>query len=610
MAKSNHQLNEMQLQAVKHGEGPLLIAAGAGSGKTKTLASRLIHLLESGIKPEKIIAITFTNKAAKEMLNRILNSQLPISNSQLPFIGTFHSLGARILKKECRLMGRTENFTIFDEEDSMGIIKNILKEMNLSKDRYNPFAVMAKISQIKNELLNIDELETETIYDKIIISVFEKYEDTLKKSNAFDFDDLIEKVVKTFQDNRKISEEYQNKWGHILIDEFQDVNISQYILIKLLSQKHKNLFVIGDDQQSIYSFRGSDFRIFLNFEHDWPKAKVIKLEENYRSTKNIIEAASRLIKNNKLQKTKNLWTKNPEGSPIFITAFQEKEDEAWGVAEKISALLKNRELPQNIAIIYRTNAQSRAIEQALIRYNIPYEIFGGLKFYNRKEIKDIIAGLRYAFNPKDIASIERLSKNFSKSKNEILLKELPRLKGELSIAQLIDYFLECTDYIEYLENNFKNPEERRENIKELISFASTFSAEGGSSSGGKNAQDFLEQVALVSSLDGRPRFQEKAVKLMTIHLAKGLEFNHVFIIGTTDGLLPHEKSLFKEENLEEERRLMYVAITRAKQSLNLSFYGLPSRFLGELPPELIEFKQVNDYGKKPKDWDDETIYIE
>ncbi len=625
MQKSKPELNEVQQKAVKHGNGPLLIAAGAGSGKTRTLTSRLIYLLDSGIKPENIIAITFTNKAANEMRSRISNSQLPIPNYQFPFVGTFHSLGARILKKWGEKVGRNDQFTIFDDEDSLGIIKNILKEMDISKDRYNPLAIMSKISKIKNELIDPEELKSENAYDKITMAVFEKYEDTLKKSNAFDFDDLIEKVVGILQKNKEILEEYRNKWEHILVDEFQDVNTSQYALIKLLSEKYKNLFVIGDDQQSIYAFRGSDFRIFLNFEKDWPGSAIIKLEENYRSTQNIIRAASQLIKNNKFQKPKNLWTKNPEGSLIFITAFEEKESEAWGVAEKIVQLLQKNELPQNIAIIYRTNAQSRAIEQALIRLNVPYEIFGGLKFYQRKEIKDMIAGLRYAFNPKDVASIERLSKNFSKAKNEIILKELPRLKNELSIAELIKYFIEQTDYVEYLEKNFKNPDERRENIKELISFASTFN----------NAHDFLEQVALMSAIDGRPKLKKEAinpvrnsppnessgprlragavsngVKLMTIHLAKGLEFDHVFLIGTSDGLLPHEKSLQKSDDLEEERRLMYVAMTRAKQNLNLSFYGLPSRFLGELPPELIEFKQATNRGEEPRDWDDETIYIE
>ncbi len=595
-----HGLNETQLRAVKHGNGPLLIAAGAGSGKTKTLTSRIIHLLESGIKPENIIAITFTNKAAKEMRNRISNSQFQIPNSQLLFIGTFHSLGVQILKEEAKLVGRTKYFTIFDEDDALSMVKKILADLNLSKDRFNPLAIMAKISQIKNELLEEEEIASESQYEKIAVSAYKKYEEALKQSNAFDFDDLIEKPVKIFQSEKSVLEKYQNRWQHILVDEFQDVNTSQYILIKLLAQNHQNLFVIGDDAQSIYAFRGSDFRNFLNFEKDWEKAAIIKLEENYRSTQNIIRAASELIKNNKAQKPKDLWTKNPEGELISLLAFQNSEEEAWGIAEKISELLKSGEPLKEIAILYRTNAQSRAIEQALIANKIPYEIFGGLKFYARKEIKDIIAGLRYAFNPKDAASIERLTKNFTKSKKEILLEELPRLANELSIVELINFFLENTDYIEYLEKHFKNPDERRENIKELINFASTFT----------NAQEFLEQVALVSSLDGRPKLQENAIKLMTIHLAKGLEFNNIFIVGANEGLLPHERSMLKNDDLEEERRLMYVAMTRAKKCLHISFYDLPSRFLGELPPELIEFKKITTHGEQNADWDDETIYLD
>ncbi len=615
---TQNNLNEIQKKAVTHKGGPLLIAAGAGSGKTKTLTSRLIHLLESGIKPENIIAIIFTNKAAREMKSRTINNlQLTIdqknqsgqklnvkgqmfTNGNLPFVGTFHSLGVQILKKEAELVGRNNKFTIFDEDDSLSLIKAILKESNLSRDRFNPMAVSGKISRIKNELLDPEESGSGNRHDEIILSVFNKYEKKLEESNAFDFDDLIEKPVKIFQSHPEILEKYQNLWQHILVDEFQDVNTSQYILIKLLAQKHKNLFVIGDDAQSIYAFRGSDFRNFLNFEKDWENSEVIKLEENYRSTQNIIRAASELIKNNKMQKPKNLWTKNQEGPLLQLRAFQNGEEEAWGIAEKILEIVSDGEPLKDLAILYRTNAQSRAIEQALIHSRIPYEIFGGLKFYARKEIKDIIAALRYAFNPKDAASIERLSKNFNKAKFGLLIEEMPRLAGELSIAELINFFLINTDYPEYLEKYYKNPEERQENIRELINFASSF----------KDAHEFLEQVALMSSLDGRPKIEGDSIKLMTIHLAKGLEFNHIFIVGANEGLLPHQRSMTKSEELEEERRLMYVAMTRARHNLHISFYDLPSRFLGEIPPELIEFKKVSSYGTETKDWDDETIYLE
>ncbi|OGY64009.1 MAG: hypothetical protein A3B92_04230 [Candidatus Harrisonbacteria bacterium RIFCSPHIGHO2_02_FULL_42_16] len=604
-------LNGIQREAAEHAGGPLLITAGAGSGKTRTLTSRLLYLLNSGIKPEQIIAITFTNKAAKEMRIRITNNK-KVAGYQLLvnslFIGTFHSLGAKILKKEAGCFNRTSAFTIFDENDSLEMIKNILKEANLPKARFNPLAVMAKISQIKNELLEAGETTTNNNYEKIINFTFKKYEEALEKSNAFDFDDLIEKPVKIFQTAPGILEKYRNQWRHILVDEFQDVNTSQYVFVKMLAQKHRNLFAIGDDAQSIYSFRGSDFRNFLNFERDWPETKIIKLEENYRSTKNIIRAASELIKNNKLQNPKNLWTNNSEGDLIKISAFQNSDEEAWGIAEKILETVRRGEPLNGIAILYRTNAQSRAIEQTLIHSQISYEIFGGLKFYARKEIKDIIAGLRYAFNPKDSLSAERLVKTFSKPKTAILLEKLPQLAGELSLVELINFFLENTNYLEYLEKKFKNPEDRRENIKELINFASTFT----------DAQEFLERVSLMSSLDGppksgeanNPKLRQNGVKLMTIHLAKGLEFNQIFIIGANEGLLPHERSIAKGDELEEERRLMYVAMTRAKQNLHISFYDLPSRFLGELPPELIEFAKITGWGKEQKDWDDETIYLE
>lgn len=590
----------MQAKAVSHKTGPLLIAAGAGSGKTKTLTSRLLHLLESGVDPKQIIAITFTNKAAKEMKSRIVDASKHDKSFVMPFIGTFHSLGVQILKEEAPLVKRTPFFTIFDEEDSSSLIKSIIKEMQLSADRFSPYAVIGQISRIKNELLDIEEYAEGGRYEQTIATVYQKYNDALLKSNAFDFDDLIEKVVRIFQDNPQVLEKYQARWQHVLVDEFQDVNTNQYLFVKLLAMKHRNLFVIGDDAQSIYAFRGSDFRNFLNFEKDWENSTVILLDENYRSTQNIINAASALIKNNKFQKPKNLFTKNPEGELIHLTAFQNADEEARSVAERIKDYLRNGELPKDIAILYRTNAQSRALEQALIRHQVPYEIFGGLKFYARKEIKDIISALRYAYNPNDISAINRINKTFNKAPRTMLLQTMPRLAEELMLVELINYFLEQTHYVEYLATHFKNPDERLDNIRELITFAASF----------KNPRDFLEQVTLLSSLDGRPKLQENAVKLMTIHLAKGLEFDRIFIVGANEGLLPHERSMVKSDELEEERRLMYVAMTRARLHLNISFYDLPSRFLGELPPELIEFTKVSSYGEENRDWDDETIYIE
>ncbi|MDE2001669.1 MAG: UvrD-helicase domain-containing protein, partial [Patescibacteria group bacterium] len=531
----NHQkpnLNERQHEAVTHGNGPLLIAAGAGSGKTRTLTSRVLHLLASGVDPSTIIAITFTNKAAKEMRKRIADSEWQAKhNGPIPFIGTFHSLGVQILKEEATRVGRTAHFTIFDDDDSQSLIKSLLKEMQLSGDRFNPYAVSAAISRIKNELLDPEEYAAGGKYESVIASVYAKYEAELLKSNAFDFDDLLEKVVRIFQREPDVLEKYRSRWHYILVDEFQDVNTNQYLFIKLLAQKHQNLFVIGDDAQSIYAFRGSDFRNFLNFEKDWPNARVITLDENYRSTRNIINAASALIKFNKQQKPKNLWTNNQEGEPIHVLACQNAEEEALAVTERIREALRAGEPYTEIAILYRTNAQSRALEQALIRGGIPYEIFGGLKFYARKEIKDIIAALRYAHNPNDRAAKERIEKTFLKATRLMLLETLPRLAGELTHIELINYFLEQAEYVEFLAKHFKNPDERIDNIKELIHYAAEF----------PNAHDFLEQVTLLSSGDGRPKLQENAIKLMTIHLAKGLEFDRVFIVGANEGLLPHER---------------------------------------------------------------------
>lgn len=617
-------LNDKQLEAVSHGKGPLLIAAGAGSGKTKTLVNRLLHLLKSGVPAERIIAITFTNKAANEMKKRVAlmlgESSQSAPHSQL-FVGTFHSFGVKILKNESLYFNRTKNFTIFDYDDSLSLIKKMLKEKDLPKERYNPIAVLGKISNFKNELTNTDEINPENPFEVKIIETYREYEDMLKKSNAFDFDDLITKVVKVFNEQPEVLEKYQNQYEYILVDEYQDINTAQYQLIKLLALKHQNIFAIGDDAQSIYKFRGSDFRNFLNFEKEWPKAKIIKLEQNYRSTSIIVSASSAIIKNNKQQKPKELWTKNLEGDLIKITAYQNAEEEAWGICEKIVEQLKNTPTPKNkvtnvfldepeikhepvkigeIAILYRTNAQSRAIEQALIQSKIPYEIYGGLKFYARKEIKDLIAGLRYAYNPKDAASIDRLNKNFTKTKSKEIFETLPELTKELTLVQIISYFMKSTDYTSYLVKNFKNPSERMENVKELINFASKYD----------DPHKFLEEVSLMSASDGKPKLLKDSVKLMTVHAAKGLEFDNVFLTGCNEGFMPHEQSFYKADEIEEERRLMYVAMTRARKKLFISFYNLPSRFLSELPGDLIEFIKVSSYGEKQMDWDDETIYIE
>jgi DNA helicase-2/ATP-dependent DNA helicase PcrA len=600
-------LNPQQELAVRAPLSPLLIVAGAGTGKTRTLTSRIIYLIENGVPANKICALTFTNKAAKEMAERV-RAILPFSNfkAREPFIGTFHSLGARILRAEARLLKRTAEFVIFDDHDSFQLIKKITKPLIKERLKRGIGGILDKISQIKSGTLNFSELKKSgDPQEQLILKVFASYEKALINNNAFDFDDLIEKVIKIFKTRPAVLEKYQRRFRYFLIDEYQDLNNAQYEFIRLLANKNPNISVVGDDQQTIYSWRGSNLEIFLNFENDWPEARVMLLEENYRSTKNIISAAQTLITNNRRQKPKTLWTKNEAGPLIKVFEAADEEDEAEWIGEQIELRImnnkfnelerrkKNLRIPASksiipsIAVLYRTNAQSRALEQALLKRKIPYRIFGGIKFYERREIKDIVAALRLAQNPKDEISRERLQKTFSKNIFRILQEKLLNEKGGAPPA-VINIFLKTTNYFEYLEKNFPNAEERRENIGELIYFAAQF----------KELPLFLEQISLVQATDfpangieGKIALGDSpVVNLMTIHLAKGLEFDNVFIAGCGEGLLPHNLSLESEAQLEEERRLMYVAMTRTKKELSLSFYDLPSRFLFELPQELLDFQ--------------------
>lgn len=613
-------LNEAQRKAAEAPGGPLLIVAGAGTGKTHTLTHRLMHLIKGGVAQTKICAITFTNKAAREMANRVAqianrSCDKRLATSAMPFIGTFHSLGAKILRREAHLLGRGANFAIFDNDDSFSLIKKIAKKftgretgikygLNKRKNKNSPAFFARKISESKNTERNADAharapllrgnspLENGADIRKIL----EEYEAELKKNNAFDFDDLIEKPVALFRKYPALLQKYQNKFDAILVDEYQDLNPKQYELVRLLAGGHKNLSVVGDDEQMIYGWRYADIKIFLDFERDWPAAQIVFLEENYRSTQNIIRGAQSIAEKNQYRRPKNLWTKNPEGAPIKIAEAEDEEQEAEWICSQIvnrkshsadDSRLVLSDSPST-AILYRTNAQSRPIEQALIRHQIPYKIFGGVRFYERREIKDIIAALRWVWNPKDAISKERLEKNLSKTKFSELEARLA-VERRASPIQLIKAFLEATEYLDYLDRNFINADERRENIAELINFASQY----------QNLGQFLEEVALVQPLDeSRVKGQESSTKnyptkrsinLMTIHLSKGLEFDSVFVAGASEGLLPHAMSLDNDYKLEEERRLMYVAMTRARKNLCISFYDIPTRFIGEIPEELAEF---------------------
>jgi DNA helicase-2/ATP-dependent DNA helicase PcrA len=594
-------LNNEQKNAAEAPIAPLLIVAGAGTGKTKTLINRIFYLIKKGIKPSRICAITFTNKAAKEMADRIYKK---IGKKDIPFIGTFHSLGAKILREECKEFDRKPNFTIFDDHDSFNLIKKAAKSV-LPKDEEKDAEKKGKkssvffaegISKIKNLGMNFDSVELSQNEDEneIAKKIFNKYELALVENNAFDFDDLIQKTVEILKSNKKILEKYQNKFDALLIDEYQDINPKQYELIKLLSDKHKNITAVGDDEQTIYSWRYADIGIFLNFQKQWDNSKVFFLEQNYRSTSNIINAAHNVVKNNRIRSPKILWTKNPAGSKIKIfEAWGENEEAEW-IARQIKALLRDIETEnENVAILYRTNAQSRAIEQALIKNNINYKIFGGLKFYERKEVKDVVSALRYASNPKDIPSRERLEKIISKKKF-LEFKDLIENNKDLSPQKIISIFIETFDYLNYLKENFINSTEREGNIVELISFVSAF----------ENLNELLEKISLLQATDEESEKNKdnkiKNVSCMTIHLAKGLEFDSVFIAGVSEGTLPHNKSLSSEKSLEEERRLMYVAMTRARKKLYISFSKTPSRFITEIPDEYLELE--NDFKKDNGDF--------
>ena len=576
-------LNPAQEAAAKAPISPLLIVAGAGTGKTRTLTSRILHFIEEGVSAGRICAITFTNKAAQEMKGRVAASAGPeLLAGQEPLLSTFHSLGARILRKECRAVGRMPNFGIFDDHDSFDLIKKIVKTaVPKEATKKNPPAFFAqKISEIKNlgtgHARHAGE-PPERI--ALIENVFAKYEDALMRNNAFDFDDLIQKPVVLFKKNPAILKKYQSMFDAILVDEYQDINPKQYELVKLLAGGHGNVSVVGDDEQTIYSWRYADIRTFLDFDKEWPGAKVHFLEENYRSTGTIIRAAGAVAENNRFRTPKKLRTGNPAGEPIALFEAWGENDEAVWIAGEIEKIRRGEPQPE-IAILYRTNAQSRAIEQALIRHDIPYQIFGGLKFYERREVKDAVAALRWASNSRDEVAKERLEKNLSKRKfalfRERALKEQdPRPENILKI------FLEAFAYFDYLDENFLNAGERQENITELLGFASSFD----------DLADFLEKISLLQATDDQvnehPDTLKKPVALMTIHLAKGLEFDNVFIAGAAEGLLPHIRSIDNESSLEEERRLMYVAMTRAKKKLCISFYGMPSRFIAEIPADCI-----------------------
>ena len=616
-------LNKDQKKAATFMEGPCLVIAGAGSGKTKVLTTRIANLIASGVKSSNILAITFTNKAAGEMRTRVEN----LIGPHFAFVGTFHSFGLRVIKENYEKLDLSKNFTIIDTEDVNSIIKKVEKDLDIDPKVYSPSYIRNRISFIKNNMLSNVDIEKFLVSEpeKIAAKVYYEYEKILKRNNTIDFDDLLKKPVELLTSNLDILDHYQEKYKYILIDEYQDTNEVQYKLVKLLAKKYQNLFVVGDPSQSIYAFRGANFQNILNFEKDYQNCEVIKLPQNYRSTQTILDAANDVIKNNKERKDIDLFSDLGQGVKIkYIRSFND-EAEVSRVASEIKELLNNGYQKKDIAVFYRTNAQSRSIEDKMVKENIPYKVYGSYYFYKRKEIKDLLSYLKLIANHNDdtalkrvinepkrkigektIESLEKIAIENNTSmfdaissgkelefKNLIL--ELEDISKNISLTELIDKVLEKTKIKELLEKeNTLESDLRLENLMEFKSVTENFEKVTGN----VNLQDFLEEVSLVAdaadySEDG------DAVTLMTIHSAKGLEFKVVFIIGLEENILPHANSLFEEGGIEEERRLMYVAITRAKEKLYLlnsekrMLYGkltvnMPSRFIGEINDNLLD----------------------
>lgn len=615
-------LNDKQKEAVLHVNGPCLVIAGAGSGKTKVLTTRIAYLIEQGIPSYNILAITFTNKAAKEMRER-LEALVPDNNT---FVGTFHALGVRIIRENAPLLGLDRNFSIVDSDDVLSIIKKIIKDNGYDPKLTTPGYIRNRISSIKNEMLTNDEITKffNTPQDQIAQKVYYEYIDILKKNNSVDFDDLLLLPVKLFLNNKDILESYQDRFKYLLIDEYQDTNDVQYKLSRLLANKYNNIFVVGDPDQSIYMFRGANFHNILNFEKDYKNAQVISLEENYRSTKNILDTANSVIKNNKERKEKNLWSNNGEGTKTkYLRAYDDKH-EIQLVLDEIKKLLAEGYKKNDIAVLYRTNAQARLVEEMFLKANIPYKVVGSYYFYSRKEIKDLICYLRLILNNNDEISLRRVinvpkrgigestlaklekearEQNISmfqainKGKEQIfkeLILHLTEESENITLTELIDLILEETGIRQEYENdNSLESQLRLDNLEEFKSITKTYEERTGSVS----LSDFLEEVSLIADISEHQQ-QDDVVTLMTVHSAKGLEFSVVFLIGMEDGIFPHQNS-FSAEGLEEERRLCYVGITRAKEKLFISnakrrmLYGKdvinpPSRFIKEIAPELIE----------------------
>jgi DNA helicase-2/ATP-dependent DNA helicase PcrA len=635
-------LNPAQREAVEAIKGPVLILAGPGSGKTRVITHRVAYLIKTcGVSPHNIMAVTFTNKAAREMKERL--EQLLGQAAEALTLGTFHAICARTLRREGKAIGIESSFVIYDEDDQIRLMKQVLEELNLDPKQYAPQALRSAIGAAKSRLIGPEDYaqRVNSYFEEIVHRVYQRYQELLGQGQVVDFDDLLMKTVQLFHDHPHILTRYQSKYVHILVDEFQDTNIAQYELMKQLASKYRNLCVVGDPDQSIYSWRFADLRNILSFEKDYPEAKVVFLEQNYRSTKTILEVASDVISANVLRKPKKLWTGNEDGAPITVIESYNAEEEAQSVVSEIEKLIGQEQISlKDCAVMYRVNAQSRALEETFLRYGVPYKLVGGTRFYQRQEVKDIIAYLRVIHNPQDNVSLTRIInvpgrgigqktintlQSWAKAHDtslfealkqvshsviageakqslpsrivralagfDALMAELAARSHELSLSGLLDEIVEHTGYRKYILDK-ENGEERWENIMELRNVASEYNGLDT----GEALTVFLEKVSLVSDID---ELDDKAdaVTLITLHQAKGLEFPVVFIVGLEEGILPHRKSFDDPEQMEEERRLCYVGITRAKKRLYLlrsyrrSLFGgstanPPSRFLQDISSRL------------------------
>lgn len=651
-------LNDKQIQAVLHTEGPLLIIAGAGSGKTRVMTHRIAYLIqERGVSPWNVLGVTFTNKAAHEIKARVaklvygdqfipegttaipyeLNQRL---SSQLPHLGTFHSMCVRILRKHAHLLGYENNFVIYDDADQLGLMKVLLGEMRIDEKMCNPRAVLSHISGAKNELVSPEAYRKMVhggFFADKVAAIYAEYQKRLQQNRAFDFDDLLMKTVELFQRYRDVLSYFQQLFSYILVDEYQDTNHAQYVMVKLLAESHKNVCVVGDSDQSIYSWRGADIRNILDFEKDYPDAKVIKLEQNYRSTKTILEAAHQVIVKNKKRKEKKLWTDRDQGSKIHVITARDEREEGEFIVHHVRKKIEGYEYPvfNDFALLYRTNVQSRVLEEVFLRHGMPYKIVGGVRFYDRKEIKDVLAYLKILLNPHDEISLMRIINtpprqigqktlshvqtmasrdgishfealqrfrelDLSDTKSKTiegflaLVSDLRKANNEFPASGVISYALQLTGYQDFLlADGSEEGEERMDNVRELMSVAGKYDQ----LEPGISLSTFLEEVALVSDIDMLSE-THNAVTFMTLHAAKGLEFPCVFICGLEEGIFPHSRSMLEPDALEEERRLMYVGMTRAKDELYLlhaqqrllygeSRYNAPSQFMNDISEDLL-----------------------